>query len=428
MKKLLTDIKKKRIIGLKTFHIGLLLLASAPNISFILLLISSIIGSLNREDIFYKDRYNKPFIVVGILMFLSCVFVSLKGANFPDQEISLTWIGLANWLPFFWCFWSFQIYLINKKLRISASKFLLFGSIPVVITGLSQYFLNWYGPYSFLNNLIIWFQRPLSIGSGVTGLFNNYNYFGAWLAIVLPLCLGFLIKENNNKINKIFFSLVSILIAYMIILSTSRSSILSIFLIIILLLTRIKRLKIIYTLMLFTVGILIINFIPYLSKNLQESIFLFFPATLIDKTSLLSLIDINSFPRIDIWVNSLELIKDNWFFGYGGGSFHYFYDLYGKYDGIQHTHNIFLEIAFNYGLPSALIISISIILILKKISNKFFSKNLEELSEFDRLWIISFLVFIFIHMFDITYFDGRISLLSWILLAGIKQVNNENKL
>ena len=102
--------------------------------------------------------------------------------------------------------------------------------------------------------------------------------------------------------------------------------------------------------------------------------------------------------------------------------------MYGKYDGIQHTHNIFLEIAFNYGLPSALILSISIILILKKISNKFFSKNLEELSEFDRLWIISFLVFIFIHMFDITYFDGRISLLSWILLAGIKQVNNENKL
>ena len=38
-----------------------------------------------------------------------------------------------------------------------------------------------------------------------------------------------------------------------------------------------------------------------------------------------------------------------------------------------------------------------------------------------------FTIFLFLHMFDITYFDGRISLLAWILLSGIRQIIRENK-
>ena len=30
-------------------------------------------------------------------------------------------------------------------------------------------------------------------------------------------------------------------------------------------------------------------------------------------------------------------------------------------------------------------------------------------------------------MFDITYFDGRISLIAWILLSGMRQIIEENK-
>ena len=40
-------------------------------------------------------------------------------------------------------------------------------------------------------HLIVWYQRPLGDDSAVTGLFNNQNYFGAWLYIILPLCLIF---------------------------------------------------------------------------------------------------------------------------------------------------------------------------------------------------------------------------------------------
>tara|TARA_B100001989_G_scaffold241216_1_gene206913 strand:+ start:498 stop:746 length:249 start_codon:yes stop_codon:yes gene_type:complete len=52
---------------------------------------------------------------------------------------------------------------------------------------------------------------------------------------------------------------------------------------------------------------------------------------------------------------------------------------------------------------------------ISKISNssEAFFKN------FDKAWIISFIIFFLIHIIDITYFDGRISTASWILLSGM---------
>ena len=116
------------------------------------------------------------------------------------------WIGLLNWLPFFWCFWGFQKYLNTQKLRSDTAKLFLIGSLPVLISSFCQYFLGLYGPYRFLNNLIIWYQRPLNESefgqTAVTSLFNNQKYAGAWLAIIFPLCLGLFLKNNKNLIIK----------------------------------------------------------------------------------------------------------------------------------------------------------------------------------------------------------------------------------
>ena len=101
---------------------------------------------------------------------------------------------------------------------------------------------------------------------------------------------------------------------------------------------------------------------------------------------------------------------------------------------MQHSHNILLEIAFNYGLPSSFLIIGGMLFILFKSSSgfKFNKKRItlktkNNLFEFDNAWIISFIIFFFLHMFDITYFDGRISLIAWILLSGMRQIIKENK-
>ena len=85
-----------------------------------------------------------------------------------------------------------------------------------------------------------------------------------------------------------------------------------------------------------------------------------------------------------------------------------------------HTHNIILELAYNYGIIISLIITYFILdllfrswLLLKKDSNK---KNIS----IDKLWLISAITSVLFHMNDIPYYDGKISILFWILIAGLK--------
>ena len=426
----------KNIFGLKFFQLGILFLASIPILSFIFLTIASILGSFNREDKYLQDSLNRPFVLASILMIINCLLISIRAEeSINNLNHSLAWIGLLNWFPFFWSFWSYQTYLKNKILRLQAARLFIIGSLPVLFSGFTQYFLKWYGPYELFNKLIIWYQRPLGENNGVTGLFNNYNYSGAWLSIVLPLSIGLFIKEKKNKIFKLFILIVVFLFIYMITLTTSRNALISVSLALILL-APIKKFKFEIISILFGIGISFTNLVPFFSLNIQDSIFKFIPSSLLDKTSLATLSRINSLPRIEIWSKSLKLIKSNLFTGYGGGSFSEVYNLSdGKFEGIQHTHNIFLEIAFNYGLPSSILICGTMIFILYRNSKIFdFNKNNDPLKKhteffnFDKAWIISFLIFFFLHIFDITYFDGRISLLAWILLAGMRQIIKEYKL
>ena len=430
------SINLKNILGLKFFQIGILFLASVPFLSFLLFTIASILGSINREDKYLQDSINRIFIIVSVLMIINCLLISIKsGESINNLHPSLAWIGLLNWLPFFWIFWSFQTYLKNNLLRIQAARLFIIGSLPVLFSGFTQYFLKWYGPYELFNRLIIWYQRPLGDDNGVTGLFNNYNYCGAWLSIVLPLIIGFLIKEKKNKVLKLFFLIIIFFFIYMIILTTSRNALVSIVLALILL-TPIKKFKFEIISLFFFTGIVFTNLIPFFSFNIQDSIFKFIPSSLLDKTSLASLSRINSFPRVEIWTKSLKLIKANLFTGYGGGSFSDLYNLSdGKFEGIQHSHNIFLEIAFSSGLPVSILISATMIFILYQNSKIFIlnkSKDLlkkdDEFFHINKAWIISFLIFFFLHMFDITYFDGRISILAWILLAGMRQIIKEYRI
>ena len=426
-------------IGLLFFQLGILLLASAPTISIFLLIIASIMGSLIRFDQFFKDSFNWPFIFSSLFMVLNALFLTInkeviysesgiysKIAIF-SQETSLLWIGLLNWIPFFWCFWSFQKYLSNNKLRIKCAKLFVFGTLPVLISGFFQYFLGIYGPFRFFNNLIVWYQRPLSEDNGVTGIFNNQNYAGAWLCILLPLCIGFLIKEKENKFIKLSIFSLFISFVFMTILTTSRSAIFSAFISIICLF-KLKRIR--WIVVLFIITIFLIKLFPDLTNqiiNLNNLL----PGE-INKMFSMNL-SIDNFPRLEVWSKTITFIKTNPFFGYGAGSFPLIYSISsGEYWGMQHTHNIILQIAFNFGIINSFLISITMLLLLIFSGKYFFflgkdyDKNLKnKLNIIDKSWIFSYLIFFLIHMFDLTYFDGRISILSWVLLSGMRSIIKE---
>ena len=413
--------------GLKIFQSGIIFLAAAPFISFILFLISSFIGSTKRSDGYFKDKYNLLFLIASILMIANSFLITTNVLKIPIFDVSLVWIGLLNWLPFFWCFWSFQKFLNTPKLRSDAAKFFLIGSFPVIISGFCQYFLGFYGPYRFLNNLIIWYQKPLNeteFGqSAVTGLFNNQNYAGAWLAIILPLCLGFFLKKNKKIHIKYFNFMTLISFIVMIILTTSRSAILAI-LFSSFLFSRFNKFKIFSLLITLILIFGAYKFLLFMNIDIEALSNEFLPDEIYKKISTLNFSNLSSLPRIDIWSKTFTFISKNIFIGYGAGSFSYIYELLnGAFGDMQHSHNIFLELTFNYGIIVSILILFPMIHILFSASRKLLIYGKEEyFCLIEKAWIISFASFLLIHMFDITYFDGRISLLCWIFLAGLRSM------
>ena len=170
------------------FLLGIFLLPSAFIFGAILILIASFISYLKIKNKIFQDKWNIFFLIGGILILLSCIVQTFfyRNAITSSYEISLTWLGIANWLPFFWLFWTAKPYLDNSHKRKLFAMSLISGSFPILLTGLGQVFFNWHGPFKTFYDLIIWYQRPMDRVSGLTGLFTNANYAGAWLTLILP--------------------------------------------------------------------------------------------------------------------------------------------------------------------------------------------------------------------------------------------------
>ena len=103
---------------------------------------------------------------------------------------------------------------------------LINGSIPLLLTIIGQYWFGWYGPFKALNGLLIWFQRPIIPGGGVSGLFNNQNHAGSWLVIILPFLIACMNQISHSKLQKFVVSFLISLVGIFIYLTQSRNALL----------------------------------------------------------------------------------------------------------------------------------------------------------------------------------------------------------
>ena len=403
------------------FYIGLFLLPSAFSIASILLLISLIISTLNIKDIFFKDKLNIFFLAGGILMILSSLVHTFKNnLTLYELDSNLSWIGLANWLPFFWCYWGFKPLLNSHEKRKKSGLILLSGTFPVLITGIGQFFFNWHGPFEIFNGLIVWYQRPLDGITGLTGLFNNPNYAGCWLNVIWPFCLAALIEKGSNFIKNIAIYFFNFGISLSIILTNSRSAWIGI-LLGSLLMFGVKSFKLI----LIIIIILTITFgaaiFPIFGENIQ-----YYLQTIIPEPTLIEFSDFQ-YSRIEIWKSGIDLTFNHPFFGTGASSFPEIF----KYQTNLwkgHAHNLPLELMVSYGIPAALMIIIPIaILTLQTAKLKIANKKRLGSDIYDKAWISTLIILLFSQMVDVQYFDGRISIILWILLSGARNILEEEK-
>ncbi len=403
-------------LGEKLFLIGIFFLPSAIPIGGFFLLCSIFIALKNSNENLIKNKWNFIFFISASSILLSTLINYFKLSPYLQNiDKSIILFNLFNWVPIYIAFLAFQIYLKSHRQRLLFQKFLISGTVPVLISCIMHKFLNVYGPFETLFGTIVWFNYESIIdgAGGVSGLFNNPNYLGMWLTICLPFSISLLKIEKVNS-NKITLFILNLLIIYFAIFTNSRNAFFGIFISLIIIFG-IRR--IIYFTLLIFFGIFMFNyFLPNL-LDLNDS-HLFTKLTNIDPNL--------DYPRINIWKNAIYLISQKPFFGWGAGTFPYVTSYLPPFQNYQHTHNLIIELAYNFGIPISLIVFTSI----TKILNEAFNKVKRIKNSFDEYdiyisFIASFSIFIFAQLNDITYYDGKISIIFAILLAGLKNIVEE---
>ena len=322
---------------------------------------------------------------------------------------------LANWLPFFWGFWGFQPYVAEAGARRRAALWLVAGTLPVVVTGLGQLWLGWQGPWQLLGGLVIWFMAPGGEPEGrLSGLFDYANIAAAWLALVWPLMLAALVQPGLDRRRRGVVLMLAAALVTALVLTESRNGWGALVLAVPLVLGPVSWPWLLPLLALALIPV-VLAVLPGVPELLQD------PARALVPESVWSRLSDSRYAgeralastRLSQWGVALQLIAERPWLGWGAAAFSVLYPLRtGKWHG--HSHNLPLELAVSHGLPAALAL-VGLVLALLIVSLR-----CSRMGLFDRAWWAAVLVLVVIHGTDMPFFDSRLNIAGWILLAGLR--------
>lgn len=342
----------------------------------------------------------------------------------------LAWVGLGNWLPFFWAFWGFQRYLITTQQRRQAAVAIVSGTVPVLVIGLLQLHFGWKGPWQSLGGLLIWFlQDPdPTVTPRFTGIFENPNLSGAWLAMVWPLALALLRRSSatatnppSNRWERPITAILTILIGLSLLLSGSRNAI-GLALLAVPLVLGWHCLRWYAPLAIAWLAAVWLAASISAPPLLQQMSRLVVPATLWEKVARKVLdpgaaVTLANRSREALWDKGRELLQQLPPLGYGENSFHLLYEQ-ATGTSINHSHNLPLEFALSHGWLAAGLF----LLLVAAVLVGAWRTGIGRSSSLDRAWLTATLVTIGLHGWDIPSFDSRHNVLGWVLLAGVQAI------
>ena len=419
------------------FKIGIILLPSAFPLGGLFLLIAISVSAFKRRSNFLKDKLNYPIILSTILLIIISIYHSInmfRGNYYINQTPFISEINkytlnilldIFNWIPLFLVYWGSQEFLNTPEKRQIFAKYLIIGTIPVIFSCIAQYWFYWQDTLYGLNGLIIWFQKP-NDRIFMSGLFSNPNYTGFWMSVAWPFSYVLFLENNVLNFKKITAFLIFILIFYITLMTNSRNALLGIIISSFFIFRNKLKYKIIFPITFLFIIVLISNsYLPFQNinnfvENASKS------SLLLYKLSNLDFANIINNPRIELWTIAIVTISQRILTGWGAGTFSTIYSLEGGINDLHHTHNIFLEISFNYGVPLALVLTTFIIYLFVRLLRINF--NFKSTRTINKAWITGSLISILFHVTDMPYYEGKISIIFWILLAGLKCIGDENYL
>ncbi len=403
--------------GWVAFQLGLFFLPSSAVLSGLFLAFALGFGSFKRTESFIKDAWNWPFLIAAILMVLSCI-----GA----YSGWLAWIGLWNWLPFFWAFWAFQPYLLDGNSRMRSALLFLAGTVPVVLTGFGQLWWGWEGPWELFGGLVIWFVAPGGEPLGrLSGLFDYANIAGAWLALVWPFSLAALMQFGLSRYQRLVVFLLAISIVAAITLTDSRNAWGGLMLAIPFVVGPISWPWLLPCLGVFLLPV-VLAALPGVPFLLQQWAREFVPESIWSRLNDMRYTQrALASTRLSQWDIAIQLCLERPWLGWGAAAFSVLYPIRtGQWHG--HAHNLPLELAVSYGLlVSSLVVCCVLSLLITALYRGMLKGGMSRnyaanILLFDRAWWAASFIVVVMHATDMPFFDSRLNLAGWILLAGLR--------
>ena len=393
--------------GWVAVQLGLFFLARSARLGGILLVAGLVVATWRKGfAAYWSDGLNRVLLVVAGLL--------LAGAS---QAVSgdLAWWGLFNWLPLFWGFWGWQAYLGTPEARRRCSGWLVAGTVPVLVSGLGQMVLGWQGAWS-VGDLTIWSVDPGGNPEGrLSGFFGHANFAAAWLALTWPLTLTHLLKPCLHWRQRGAVLALAVLHSLCLWLTASRSGWGAMILAFPLILGPWSWAWFLPLLLLaaipFTLAILSSD--PLGLQDLAQSVV---PDPLWQRFAAESFQNrAVGDTRLEMWTVARQLVLERPWLGWGAAAFGMLYSLRSGFSA-YHPHNLPLDLGLSFGVPVALLL----LAVPTWVVTKAMRRGMATSAIADRGWLAAFLLLASIHAMDSTYYDSRINMAGWFLLAGLR--------
>ncbi len=383
----------------------------------------------------YRQIINCP-LNWGLGVFGAWLIVNSFLADRPSEAF----LGLANFLPFLGLFVALT-QLIKYPFQLRRLAWLLvLPSLPIVILGLGQLWGNWSTP-QWLEGILGWGLVPQGEPPGrMSSVFIYTNFLAIYLAIALTLAGGLIIrnKEGGTRKKKIRQSWVlSVLIIIVVadsvglILTSSRNAWGIAFLSFMAFAVYLGWRWSIYAVTVTTTAILWASFLPNLGGEWWRKIV---PAFLWGRLSDQMYPDrpVETL-RITQWQFCWDLIKDRPLIGWGLRNFTPLYEAKMNV-WFGHPHSLFLMLAVEIGILATLLLSAIVAWVMVKgilLLQNWSLKNGDRTILFS--YLVAFTGCILFNSVDVTIFDLRVNIITWILFSAIsgivlESINNQSSI
>jgi O-antigen ligase len=382
-------------------QIGLFLLPFSAFLGCTPILVAAIGVWRQRFSVLSREPVNRGFAALSVILIGSAVF-AVDRAN--------AFLGLFNFLPFFFAFAALSELIQSPKQWTQIAWILVLTSIPVTLIGFLQLF-NFGGAPSLLWGLIEWTIAPGGEPLGrMSSVFTYANVLATYYAIVFILGLGLWLEERQ-----LFLGGILLFNAIALILTNSRNA-WGIAVLACLAFALYHGWKAIVAAVAAVTGLILgAAFAPDLiAAPLRRIVPSFFWARLNDQMYRDRPVNLM---RSTQWKFAWSMTEQRPLTGWGLRSFS---KLYAEQTQLWlgHPHNLFLMLSAESGLPTALLLYGLVGWILAQ--GVLIGRKLPPADQhiYFTVWIAFFACAAF-SLLDVTLFDARINLMGWVLLAAV---------